>query len=55
MAQIIPSNIIYLDDILDVSKIYPVDMFPLAGIRPYNDSDTEEIFNLLQLHDYIIF
>ncbi|RIA80199.1 alkaline-phosphatase-like protein [Glomus cerebriforme] len=48
MAQTIPSNIIFLDNIFDVSKVYPVEWFPLAGIRPYNDSDIEEIFNLLQ-------
>src|SRR5688572_29619069 len=48
MAQLIPSNIIYLDNIFDVSKVHPVELFPIAGIRPYNDSDIEEIFHLLQ-------
>ncbi|CAB4386770.1 unnamed protein product [Rhizophagus irregularis] len=48
MAPTTPSNITFLDDIFNVTKIYPIELFPLAGIRPYNDSDIEGIFNLLQ-------
>jgi len=48
MAPTIPSKVNFLDNIFDVSKVYPVELFPLAGIRPYNDSDIEGIFNLLQ-------
>ena len=48
MAQTIPSKLMFLDSVFDVSKVYPVELFPLAGIRPYKDSDIEGIFNLLQ-------
>ncbi|CAG8563517.1 11303_t:CDS:2, partial [Acaulospora colombiana] len=52
MAQTIPSNIVKLDNSFDVSKIRPVDGYPLAGIRPYNDSDFVEIFSGLKYASY---
>ncbi|CAG8646095.1 11458_t:CDS:2 [Funneliformis caledonium] len=48
MAQTIPSNIIFLDNVFNISKIHPLEGFPIGGIRPYNDSDINEIFDLLQ-------
>ncbi|GBB96220.1 hypothetical protein RclHR1_02700022 [Rhizophagus clarus] len=48
MAQIIPSKVTFLDDIFNVTKIRPIELFPLGGIRPYDDSDIEGIYNLLQ-------
>ncbi|CAG8612926.1 12217_t:CDS:2 [Acaulospora morrowiae] len=44
MAQTIPSNIVKLDNSFDVSKIRPIEGFPLAGVRPYNDSDVLDIY-----------
>ncbi|CAH1767303.1 8436_t:CDS:2 [Entrophospora sp. SA101] len=47
MAQVIPSNIIYLDNFFDITKVRVFEGYPLAGIRPYNDSDIPEIYSSL--------
>ncbi|CAG8702439.1 16159_t:CDS:2 [Gigaspora margarita] len=44
MAQTISSNQIFLDNIFNVSKVRPLEGYPLAGIRPYDDSDIHEIY-----------
>ncbi|CAG8489431.1 12728_t:CDS:2 [Dentiscutata heterogama] len=44
MVQTISSNQIFLDNVFNVSKVHPLEGHPLAGIRPYNDSDINEIY-----------
>ncbi|CAG8590172.1 22407_t:CDS:2 [Cetraspora pellucida] len=44
MAQTVSSNQIFLDNVFDVSKVRPIECRPLAGIRPYNDSDINDIY-----------
>ncbi|CAG8598069.1 12898_t:CDS:2 [Acaulospora morrowiae] len=44
MIAINDSKVIYLEEIFNTSKIYPLDGYPLANIRPYDDSETSEIY-----------
>ncbi|CAG8562613.1 4088_t:CDS:2 [Acaulospora colombiana] len=38
------SNLIYLDEIFNISKVHPLVGYPLVDIRPYDDLDTNEIY-----------
>ncbi|KAG9296315.1 hypothetical protein G9A89_014907 [Geosiphon pyriformis] len=40
-------HIIYLENFINISLIHPVEGFPLAGIRPYNEDDITEIYSIL--------
>ncbi|RHZ76911.1 hypothetical protein Glove_187g34 [Diversispora epigaea] len=48
MTASVPDKIINLDNYIDISKVYPVLGFPLAGIRPYLDSELQKIYSDLK-------